>query len=107
MGHDVKVGAYYLVPKFIKFKSFHNKAIVHVQVVNEYGKKYRKASLYVNKNVIAYTMTELDNPEARWAHTTKTFSKAETMYAKEFLKQEGFKADNIKQMTNDYSIFLI
>ena len=79
-----------LYPRYDTRASFYGKA----KVINENGKltliSYNTEVAYI-KNNRAYVL-------GSWSITT-------TRHIKEFLKQNGFKAENTNQMLNDYPLY--
>ena len=80
---------YYLIPKFDTRKSFYNKARVKTE-----GKKLI---------LISYS-TEVCFIENGKAFVLGQWSGTTTRHIKEFLKQNGFKAESMSQMLKDYKI---
>ena len=79
-----------LTPQYDTKKSFYKKAIV----LNEDGKIILRS---YNTNVAEIRPTGHAVVFGSWSRTT-------TRHIKEFLKQNGYKADSNKQILKDYSI---
>lgn len=68
-------------------KSFYGKAIIEIEGNRQTLKSYGREVAYIeNDNAVVL---------GTWTQTT-------ARHIKEFLKQNGFKADNSKQIINDY-----
>lgn len=79
---------YELLPKFDNAKSFYGKARVRIE-----------------KGIRILRSYNTDVAEIEPNHRAKvygTYSTTTLRHIKEFLKQEGFRADNLRQITKDY-----
>lgn len=85
---------YYLAPRFDSRKSFYDKA-----VVEEYcGSK----ELYSYNHKVCTITTDKDGNKTLVLHYLWNYSPTTLRHVKEFLKQEGFKADSKAQIAEDY-----
>ena len=97
----MKTGAWYLEPLNSQIKSFGKQAVVHVQVKDG----VRTAKLYSYCQLVAETTMELDAvPEHKHAIMFTTHRGPVMKHIKEFLLQEGKRADNTKQIVRDYCL---
>lgn len=84
---------YELIPKYDNRKSFYNKARIseegHQRILTSYN------------TIVCKVIDEHDNHKAT---VYGTYSATTLRHIKEFLKQEGFKAETKKQIMNDYGV---
>lgn len=80
---------YYLAAQYDARASFYNKAVVEV---DNYTQK-----LYSYKTLVAQIVGGNLELFSRWDSSATTLR-----HVKEFLKQNGFKADTLEQMRKDY-----
>jgi hypothetical protein len=86
---------YELTPRYDARKSFYSKAVVLVNSENATGDEYTKTLLSYQTPVAAI---QADNKAVVFG----LYSATTTRHIKEFLKQEGFKAESSKQIKADY-----
>lgn len=91
-----------LKPQFTNQKSFYKKAEVVTEFKEVNGQNIRSTSLYSYGRFVAFTTMIVGKPEIKSATVFNTYSKTTLKHIKEFLLQEGFKADNAKQIMKDY-----
>lgn len=91
---------YELMCQYDTRESFYGKARVVVKY-NENNRGIFVKELYSYNTLVARVID--DNKETR-AEILGQFSSTTTRHQKEFLLQEGFKADNMKQMLKDYGV---
>lgn len=91
-----------LQPQFVNQKSFYKKAEVLTEFKIVDGQNVRSTSLYSYGRFVAFTTMIAGEPSTKSATVFNTYSKTTLKHIKEFLLQEGFKADNAKQIMKDY-----
>jgi hypothetical protein len=88
---------YDLSPKFDTRQSFYGKAVV------ESGENSETLYSY-NTKVAEITKVSEDDVQVVLFNVPKLFSRTTTRHIKEFLKQNGLKADSVEQIKRDYEL---
>lgn len=93
----------YLIPKYDSRKSFYNKAVVETEFNDTY--KAYIVTLYSYEVPVVRLTSNVDTLDdyavrllPRWDHSATTLR-----HVKEFLRQNGFKAETKAQIERDYT----